>query len=61
MIIDTSTLVSILDQEPEAERFVCAIAQAPERMLSAAGGNRHFDATKLHATLTSCWQNLGLR
>ncbi len=36
MIIDTSALVSILDQEPEAERLVRAIAAASERMLSAA-------------------------
>jgi len=36
MIIDTSALVSILDQEPEAERLAHAIATASERMLSAA-------------------------
>jgi ribonuclease VapC len=36
MIIDTSALVSILDQEAEAERLVRAIAAASERMLSAA-------------------------
>jgi len=36
MIIDTSALVSILDQEPEAERFARSIATASERMLSAA-------------------------
>ena len=36
MIIDTSALVSILDQEPEAERLAYAIATAAERMLSAA-------------------------
>ena len=36
MIIDTSALVGILDQEPEAERLARAIAQASERMLSAA-------------------------
>jgi ribonuclease VapC len=36
MIIDTSALVGILDQEPEAERFIRAIAKASERMLSAA-------------------------
>ena len=36
MIIDTSALVSILDQEPEAERLAHAIATATERMLSAA-------------------------
>jgi ribonuclease VapC len=36
MIIDTSALVGILDQEPEAERLARAIATAPERMLSAA-------------------------
>ena len=36
MIIDTSALVAILDQEPEAERIVLTIASAPERSLSAA-------------------------
>ena len=36
MIIDTSALVSILDQESEAERLAHAIATASERMLSAA-------------------------
>lgn len=36
MIIDTSALVAILDQEPEAERLARAIAQASDRMLSAA-------------------------
>ena len=36
MIIDTSALVSILDQELEAERLAHAIATASERMLSAA-------------------------
>lgn len=36
MIIDTSALVAILDQEPEADRIVRAIAVASDRMLSAA-------------------------
>ena len=36
MIIDTSALVAILDQEPEAERIVRILASAPERTLSAA-------------------------
>ena len=36
MIIDTSVLVAILDQEPEAERIVRTLASAPERTLSAA-------------------------
>lgn len=36
MIIDTSALVAILDQEPEADRIVRAIASASDRMLSAA-------------------------
>jgi ribonuclease VapC len=36
MIIDTSALVGILDQEPDAERLVRAIARASERILSAA-------------------------
>jgi ribonuclease VapC len=36
VIIDTSALVGILDQEPDAERLAHAIAKAPERMMSAA-------------------------
>ena len=36
MIIDTSALVAILDQEPEAKRIVRTLASAPERTLSAA-------------------------
>jgi ribonuclease VapC len=36
MIIDTSALVSVLDQEPEAEQIVRTLVSAPERMLSAA-------------------------
>jgi len=36
MIIDTSALVGILDQEPDAEQLVRAIATATERLLSAA-------------------------
>jgi ribonuclease VapC len=36
MIIDTSALVAVLDQEPEAERIVRTLASAPERLLSAA-------------------------
>jgi ribonuclease VapC len=36
MIIDTSALVSILDQEAEAERLTRAIALVSERMVSAA-------------------------
>ncbi len=36
MIVDTSALVAILDQEPEAERIAHTLASTPERMLSAA-------------------------
>jgi ribonuclease VapC len=36
MIIDTSALVAVLDQEPEAERIVRILASSSERMLSAA-------------------------
>jgi ribonuclease VapC len=36
MIIDTSALVAIFDQEPEAERIARTLAATPERMLSAA-------------------------
>jgi ribonuclease VapC len=36
MIIDTSALVGLLDQEAEAERLARAVAAAQERMLSAA-------------------------
>jgi ribonuclease VapC len=35
MIIDTSALIAVLDQEPEAERIVRTLASAPERVLSA--------------------------
>ncbi len=35
MIIDTSALIAILDQEPEAERIARTLASTPERMLSA--------------------------
>jgi ribonuclease VapC len=36
VIIDTSALVAILDQEPEAERISRALVSIPDRMLSAA-------------------------
>ena len=36
MIIDTSALVAVLDQEPEAERIARSLASTSERMLSAA-------------------------
>jgi ribonuclease VapC len=36
MIVDTSALVAILDQEPEAERISRTLASTPERMISAA-------------------------
>jgi ribonuclease VapC len=36
MIIDTSALVAVLDQEPEAERIARSLVSAPERVLSAA-------------------------
>ena len=36
MIIDTSALVAVLDQEPEAERIAHALASSSERILSAA-------------------------
>ncbi len=36
MIIDTSALVAVLDQEPEAERIARTLASTSERMLSAA-------------------------
>ena len=36
MIIDTSALVALLDQEPEAARIAHALASSPERTLSAA-------------------------
>jgi ribonuclease VapC len=36
MIIDTSALVALLDQESEAERIAQALASTSERMLSAA-------------------------
>ena len=36
MIIDTSAIVAMLEQEPEAERIARALATATERMVSAA-------------------------
>jgi len=36
VIIDTSALVALLDQEPEAARIAHALASSPERTLSAA-------------------------
>jgi ribonuclease VapC len=36
MIIDTSALVTVLDQEPESERIARTLAASSERMLSAA-------------------------
>lgn len=36
MILDTSAIMAILRQEPEAERFVAAMAKAPEMAISAA-------------------------
>jgi ribonuclease VapC len=36
MIIDTSALVAILDQEPDAEPIARALILTPERILSAA-------------------------
>ncbi len=35
MVIDTSALIAILQQEPEAARFAKAINEAPVRLLSA--------------------------
>jgi ribonuclease VapC len=36
MIIDTSALVAVLEQKPEAERIARTLAATTERMLSAA-------------------------
>lgn len=36
MVIDTSVLIAILAQEPEAARFTLALARTPIRLLSAA-------------------------
>jgi ribonuclease VapC len=36
MIVDTSALIAILEQEPEAERIARTLASTSERMLSAA-------------------------
>jgi ribonuclease VapC len=60
MVIDTSAILAILLQEPEAERFVRAIALASTRLLSAAtlleagmlvqyrfGGNGNSDLDRL--------------
>jgi ribonuclease VapC len=36
IVVDTSALVAILEQEPEAERIALTLATTSERMLSAA-------------------------
>jgi len=36
MIIDTSALIALLDQKPEAEPIAHALASSSERILSAA-------------------------
>ena len=36
MVIDTSALLAILQDEPERSRFTAAIAEAAQRMMSAA-------------------------
>jgi ribonuclease VapC len=36
MVVDTSVLVAILFEEPEAERFLDVLAKAPHLLLSAA-------------------------
>ena len=53
MIIDISALVSILDQEPDAERLAHAIATASERMLAAANQRKLIPRTFL-----PCWKVL---
>lgn len=35
MIVDTSALIAIIRQEPEAEAFIAAIADAPAPQMSA--------------------------
>jgi uncharacterized protein with PIN domain len=63
MIIDTSPLVAVLDQEPEAERIVRILASAPERTLSAAnlvemGTVCKPGAATMELVISiSCWQN----
>jgi ribonuclease VapC len=36
MVVDSSAVVAILRQEPDARRFALALAQAPDRWMSAA-------------------------
>ena len=36
MVVDTSAIIAILFQEPDAERFSRAPAEAPSRLVSAA-------------------------
>jgi ribonuclease VapC len=36
MVIDSSALIALLLAEPEADRFVAALAGAPSRLVSAA-------------------------
>ena len=36
MVVDTSAMIAILENEPERDRFIAAIAEAPIRRMSAA-------------------------
>ena len=35
IVVDSSALVAILENEPEAQRFVTILRQAPRRVMSA--------------------------
>jgi uncharacterized protein with PIN domain len=47
MIIDTSALIALLEQEPEAERISRALAATSERMLSAANLVRRMPCSRM--------------
>jgi ribonuclease VapC len=59
MIIDTSALVALLDQEPEAERIAHALASSPERILSAANLVEIGIVTRSASTINGGWSSDG--
>ncbi|MFI5011372.1 MAG: type II toxin-antitoxin system VapC family toxin [Hyphomicrobiales bacterium] len=39
IVVDSSALIAVLEQEPEAEKFLVAIRDAPRRLVSAVSVN----------------------
>ena len=66
IVVDTSALIAILEQEPEAERYIALIRDAPRRLVSAVnvyetgiviGARRGFDSA---AELVPFLEELGI-